>query len=380
MRAPPPAFLTLPPAGDDTQARLAVKLRQLTFRRLLSEPAAASIRSALVDVAQREEKASLDAIGAVDVQTPLLVAVQSEEDSSSIVRDAMPTLLAELAGHFARAVEWRYPIRRIVDFEKRCVRVFDPPANRLVVGPNGVEVQGGSETELRPYHALTPGPAQLHLSELDTNPLALVEAHPDKHGNASSLAGRAAAEWVQRLSEALHVIRGTLPEWFNELGSSLTRIVPVGWDADSHLSASYREAPGLAYLSLHPNTLTMAEAIVHETQHSKLNRMLYFDPILSNGDSVWAKSEVRPDLRPLRGVLLAVHAFVPVAAMHCALAEADHEIARDPSFARRLTEVRETNSRGLDTLESLGEPTEVGRRVLQGLRDVHEFTLNGVSR
>jgi HEXXH motif-containing protein len=375
MRTPPPAFLTLPPAGDDTQARLAAKLRQLAFRRLLSEPAAMPIRASLVELARREETAALEAVGAVDVQTPLLVAVQSEEDCSGIVRDAIPTLLVELAGHFARAVEWRHPIRRIVDFEKRRVCVFDPPANRIVAGPSGVEVEGGSERELHPYHALAPGPAHLHLSELDTNPLALVEAHPEKHGNASSLGGREAAEWVQRLGRALDVIRGTLPEWFAELGCSLARIVPVGWNAEAHLSASYREAPGLAYLSLHPNTLTMAEAIVHETQHSKLNRMLYFDPILSNGDSVWAKSEVRPDLRPLRGVLLAVHAFVPVAAMHCALAEADHELSRDPSFARRLSEVRETNDRGLETLESLGEPTEVGRRVLQGLRDVHEFTL-----
>ena len=40
--------------------------------------------------------------------------------------------------------------------------------------------------------------------------------------------------------------------------------VPVGWDEQRHLSASYQEAIGTVYLSLHPNPLTLAEALIHE--------------------------------------------------------------------------------------------------------------------
>src|SRR5690606_5269945 len=111
-----------------------------------------------------------------------------------------------------------------------------------------------------------------------------------------------------------------LPELRVEIGANLQRVVPVGCDDKRHFSASYREAPGLVYLSLHPSPLTMAEAIVHETQHAKLNALGWLDPVLHNGHDTWTSSPVRPDLRPLMGVLMAVHAFIPVAALHGALA------------------------------------------------------------
>ena len=67
------------------------------------------------------------------------------------------------------------------------------------------------------------------------------------------------------------------------------RVVPVGFHAEQHLSASYREAPGLVYLTLHPSPLTLAEAIIHETQHVKLNALSWLDPISHNGHSEWSK-------------------------------------------------------------------------------------------
>ena len=57
----------------------------------------------------------------------------------------------------------------------------------------------------------------------------------------------------------------------------------VGFWRVRHPSDSVREAPGVIYMSLHPDPLTMAEAIVHETQHTKLNSMTWLDPVLLNG-------------------------------------------------------------------------------------------------
>ena len=37
----------------------------------------------------------------------------------------------------------------------------------------------------------------------------------------------------------------------------LHQVVPVGWDPERHLSASYQEAIGTIYLSLHPSPMTM---------------------------------------------------------------------------------------------------------------------------
>jgi HEXXH motif-containing protein len=213
-----------------------------------------------------------------------------------------------------------------------------------------------------PLHPAVP---TLQLSLIDTNPLAMNEAHPEKSGNAIDLAGRRPEEWQRALTGALELVHAGLPEWFAELPLTLQRIVPVGFDAERHLSASYREAPGLAYLSLHPDPLTMGEAIVHETQHGKLNALTWLDPVLENGLSEWSPSPVRPDLRPLMGVLLAAHAFVAVSALHVRLTELNHP-AMLGKEARRA-EVLKSNAEALETVKAKGKPTALGRRLIDEL-------------
>ncbi len=84
----------------------------------------------------------------------------------------------------------------------------------------------------------------------------------------------------------------------------------------------------------------------------------------------------RRELGSVDRALAEVLAREPAAVLEAvgALAEIDHAAGRDPQFGRRRREVIESNGRGLDTLERLGRPTEVGRRLLDGLRQLHEFT------
>ena len=96
--------------------------------------------------------------------------------------------------------------------------------------------------------------------------------------NATDLGGHTAEEWVDSLQRALSEIERWLPECWSELGWFMQRIVPVGYHPEKHLSASYTESIGLAYVSLHPDTVIMAEAIVHESQHSKLNMLMALRP------------------------------------------------------------------------------------------------------
>ena len=124
--------------------------------------------------------------------------------------------------------------------------------------------------------------------------------------------------------------------------------------------------------------ITLAEAIVHEAQHSKLNLLSWLDAVLVNGRTTWTPSPVRPDLRPLMGVLLAVHAFVPVAALHAGLAAADHPISRTAPFQRRRAEVLASNQRGVAVLKRLAEPTAIGQRLLHELFALH-FALSDLS-
>ena len=211
----------------------------------------------------------------------------------------------------------------------------------------------------------------LTLARVDRNPIADLEAHPDKHGNALDLGGHAPTAWAAALADALAAITAALPALAAELAVTLERVVPVGFDRERHLSCSYREAPGLVYLSLHPDPLTLAEAIVHETQHGKLNLLSWLDPILANDPDERVPSPARPDLRPLYGVLLAAHAFIPVAALHHQLAALHHPLAATASFDRRRRQVLDGNAAALATLASHAHPTAVGAKVIAALVDLH---------
>jgi HEXXH motif-containing protein len=201
------------------------------------------------------------------------------------------------------------------------------------------------------------------LALADNNPLAMQEVHPDKQGNALDLGGHPASEWADTLRTALRIVGAHLPDLRAEMDLYVQQIVPVGFYADKHLSASYREAIGTLYLSLHPNPLTMVEALVHEFQHNKLNALLESDRVLENGQEPLYRSPVRPDARPLHGVLLAVHAFVPVALLYQRMIAAGDARASD----RRLREIARINREGTDVLRAHAHPTPVGKALLDEL-------------
>ena len=369
----PYALLALPAPGDRTLAGVARKVRLLAARIALTRPGGPGLQRlqrVLTEALRARPTATLAALGGVDVLAPLL-ALDVGAVGEDVLEDAMPALLAALVAHGAltEAVIWEAPVRRIPDLARGVVHSFEPPARALFAHPNGLEVELADRRKIA-LDTLPGIPAYLriegalHLGLRDSNPLAHLEDHPDKQGNRIDLGGRTPAAWTQALHDALALIRVALPTWHAELPVALQRLIPVGYEPERHLSASYREAPGLAYLTLHPDPVTLAEAIVHETQHGKLNLLSWLDPVLHNGRTFWTPSPVRPDLRPLLGVLLAVHAFVPVAALHHGLAVADHPSARTDRFAERRAQVLAGNARGLAILEAHADATATGRRVL----------------
>jgi HEXXH motif-containing protein len=390
----PTGFLALPADGDATYGKLTHKLRLLALRRLLLlgpadvEPpvrrALAGLQS-LLQLAARGDggPAVVGAVGQVDVLAPLLAVESGLLPAVAAVPALVPTLLVALArrtrkGALRESLVWDVPFVRLVDAERGVVLAFEPPARGAAFDPTGVEVRtyAGAPVDALAGEGLRLPPivGPIRLGLCDTNPLAMVEDHPDKAGNAVDLGGRDPAAWCAALRDALDLVAVALPSLAREIEGSLQRLVPVGYEPERHLSASYREAPGLAYLTLHPSLLTLAEAIVHETQHGKLNTLRWLDPVLDNGESTWTASPVRPDLRPLMGVLMAVHAFVPVAALHHRLYELGHPLAQGPTFERRRAEVARGNAHGLAALRELGRPTALGERTIAALEALHAAT------
>ena len=200
----------------------------------------------------------------------------------------------------------------------------------------------------------------LALALVDNNPLAAVEAHPDKQGNTLDLGGQPPGRWVEALRAALLLVERHMPALRAEIDVVLQQVVPVGYDASRHLSASYQEAIGTVYLSLHPSPLTMVEALIHEFSHNKLYALLEAGPLLENAFSPLYPSPLRPDPRPLHGVLLAVHAFLPVARLYeRMLAAGDAEGLRG-----RYRQIVAKNHEAAQTLRLHARPTAAGRVLL----------------
>jgi HEXXH motif-containing protein len=397
MNALPQAFLTLPPDDHSVRA-LRGAVAKLALRTALSWPLAglprglqvglSTARAALVELTRSRAALVLGAVAHPDVLSPLLAlrsGASVRSPAELLAASFLPLLAAldgpESAGAWA-GLRWSTGEVELVDPRRhRVLRGTGPLGLRgtadglEVVTTSGAFPLSTPDQDLppdvlveRPFHPLLGG---LHLSLRDGNPLSTLEAHPDKDGNAVSLGGQPVEVWLDRYRTALEVIRVALPTWHAELGQSLQRLVPVGYLPERHLSASYREAPGTAYLSLCDDPMTLAEALVHETQHSKLNLLSWSDPVVHNGHSCWTASPVRPDLRPLWGVLLAAHAFVPVGAMYDRLAELDHPISRTERFPRRRAEVLSANTMAMDTLRSLADCTPTGRRLFDDLDTLH---------
>jgi len=192
----------------------------------------------------------------------------------------------------------------------------------------------------------------LWLATADNNPERMRDAHPDKEGNAIDLGDREASEWVSALREALRLVGDHLPDLRREMSLALTLLVPVGFDPVKHLSASYRQAIGTVYLTLHPNPVVMAEALVHEHSHAKINALVELDAVLNNHWEKTFPSPYRPDPRPMMGVLLGAHAFVAV--------ERFLERVGDPSFEGHLDDLRRKNREAVRTLVADARPTPVG--------------------
>lgn len=249
-----------------------------------------------------------------------------------------------------------------------------PAAQRLILGNGQLQLTGEGPTlhlsfgELaefqhplaaidRPYHLIAPG---LYLALADNNPLAQFEAHPDKDGNQLDLGGQPVERWLEALRWSLQLVETHLPLLAEEIRLLLRLVVPVGWHQEKHLSASYQEAVGLIYLTLHPQPMTMAEALVHEFQHNKINAAFHLDPLLQNAWFPLVKSPVRPDMRPLHGVVLAVHAFQPVAELYAQMLGQGHPLAANAFWRERFSRIIELDRQGAATVLANAVPTPIG--------------------
>ena len=113
--------------------------------------------------------------------------------------------------------------------------------------------------------------------------------------------------------------------------------------------------------------MTMTEAIIHEFQHNKFNVSAYSADYLNNAFHPLYKSPIRPDPRPLWGILLAVHAFLPVAEIYRRMRDAGHPWAARFDFEQRMSELDLKNHEGMEMLRAHAQFTPAGRAMFDEL-------------
>lgn len=379
------ADLTVPGPGSTTaRAVFSAALRRalVELLRLPAGPGAVGAAwAAFVPALRRIAEASPGALASA-VRRPTvgtLIRCLRGGCDARLQAELMATLALELAVAGALAVPVTVPEPPASVLCLRARRVLRPPPGPLTIGPEGwragraegtIEALVGTGPE---DHVVKDGFAEIEgglalALRWDNNPLAEVEAHPDKAGSRIDLGGRGAEAWLAGLRAGLGLIAEHLPALRAEIEVGLALVVPVGFDAEKHLSASYQEAIGAVYVSLHPRALTLAEALIHEFSHNKLHALLEQGPLLHNAWTPLYTSPVRPDPRPLHGVLLAVHAFLPVARMLEGMLGAG-----GGAIEQRLRQVAASNHAAAETLRLHARPTALGEPLLAEIRrwDAH---------
>nr|WP_232328100.1 HEXXH motif domain-containing protein [Kibdelosporangium sp. MJ126-NF4]CEL17031.1 Transcriptional regulator [Kibdelosporangium sp. MJ126-NF4] len=171
------------------------------------------------------------------------------------------------------------------------------------------------------------------------------------------------AEWRKLLDEAFDLLTLWHPDFAWELSAGLRMVTPLSSDGMIH-GASSSVAIGCVAVAQKPSATLVAETLVHEFQHSKLNGLLgLFD--LGQQDDMYAPW--RDDPRPLSGLLHGVLAFLSVAEfwqVQRDLLSDEESKQANFTFALRRQQVGEA----ISALRNEPALTRLGRRLLESLR------------
>lgn len=352
----------------------AVQAAHAAAARLVRGRLADARRAVTAALALPTVSAPIHALSVAEHHGPLTEVIRAKA-AGSVGRLLLELALADV---WAPDVRIEVPAAPLLSPTLRARLMPPPDAVRLAFGPGRIDAldhRGRSRAHADPAslragarpvgfgleRAFVPVGDHTLLALYDENPLIDLEAHPEKHGNRLDLGGRAPEDWADDLARAFELVQTFSPGVYGEMKLMLNHVVPVGWYPDVHMSCSYREAVGVIYMSLHPRLLTLAEALIHEFQHNKINAASFGEWFLENAFHPLYPSPVRPDPRPLWGVLLAIHAFLPVAEMYRSMMRARHPAAEGVDFHKRLGDIDEANGEGLATVGTNGRFTPAGR-------------------
>ncbi|GHH92072.1 HEXXH motif domain-containing protein [Streptomyces capillispiralis] len=230
--------------------------------------------------------------------------------------------------------------------------------------PVGEEPPAG--TGWLPLRTLTAGSAAIPLDDLDPyrdldDPIPPARLDDDE-----------AAAWQRLFDEATAILARRPGAGPGRLDPAVIRSV-VPWERtgllpppppDVRVSASSGDSYGAMVIARPSSPLALAEALVHEFQHSKLAALLHLFPLLDDDRAERHYAPWRPDPRHLTGLLHGAYAFTGVAGFwRDRLSDPEHRGTAAYHFALRRTQSRLV----VRTLLTSGRLTADGHGLVGGL-------------
>jgi uncharacterized protein len=169
--------------------------------------------------------------------------------------------------------------------------------------------------------------------------------------------------WSESLEALLALVAADVPGQLPTVHTGLKVLTPLVPDPNGAGRASTaRHAFGAVAVAPAP-VRDLAEMVVHELQHSKLGAVLDLVPLFDRADPRRISVGWRDDPRPIGGVLQGIYAFLAVADVWRARAEADPR-SNAPAEYRRY---RDWTRQAIDDLTAVDALTPAGARFVARL-------------
>jgi HEXXH motif-containing protein len=212
--------------------------------------------------------------------------------------------------------------------------------------------------------------------EIALDPWSLVPGHPFPDSIAAGDKSDSEQEAEVRRSalvglRAQAVARAYLPDVADWLSSIAKVLVFLDGSANLSRSASVEQLPGAVFADA-VSEIALLEVLVHESAHHVLYLTEAGSPLIDPGERRRFSSPLRPDPRPLRGILLAYHALAFICAFYDDLAASElgpETVSSDDraSLRRKLADAEATLDGAAESL------TDQGRAFMAMTRDVARY-------
>jgi HEXXH motif-containing protein len=212
-------------------------------------------------------------------------------------------------------------------------------------------------------------PLRVHHSTADGRTMRwrLDDTDPYREFTALQPPGRLASRdfetWCRKLDRAWEILVEEHPDYVTEVLAAEPVIVPTG-PMGGFVASSSASSFGAIRAVMPETPSAMAETLLHEIQHSKLNALLDLVPLHCSGSERLCYAPWRRDPRPLGGLLHGIYAFVGVTEYWYRRWRSQPGPS-DRTAAFHFTHHQDQVRKALRELGSVDELTDVGTRLLE---------------